>query len=193
MNARTYLRNSAIGLIVLAFAGAAMAAAPTNSKTVAEVPNQQQKQVNYVNWLSNQVRRQLVTLPWTGVFDNLEYKVDGNQVTLLGQVVNPVTKSEAQDRVKGIEGVTGVVNNIQVLPLSSFDNQIRWAEYRAIFSDPSLSRYAMGVYPSIHIVVDNGHVTLAGYVSSKMDRELAGIRAKGVANVFSVTNDLQVS
>jgi hyperosmotically inducible protein len=108
-------------------------------------------------------------------------------------VVNPTVKSDAGNSVKRIEGVSQVVNEIQVLPLSSFDNQIRRAEYRAIFSDPSLSRYSMGAIPSIHIIVDNGHVTLVGYVSNQMDRTLAGIRAKGVPNVFSVTNDLRIA
>jgi len=191
MNARTFIRNTGIGLIALAFAGAGMAISAN-----AEIPVAAPQQVTRANdeaLLSKQVRRQLVMLPWTGVFDNLEYKMDGSQVVLMGQVVNPWTKSDAENSVKSIRGITQVVNKIQVLPLSMFDNQIRWAEYRAIFSNTSLSRYAMGVNPSIRIIVDNGHVTLVGYVDSKMDRQIAGIRAGAVPGVFSVTNDLRLS
>jgi hyperosmotically inducible periplasmic protein len=192
MNARNFIRNAIIGLIVLTFAGAGMGAASANAQSLSRAP-QQKSQANYQEWLSKQVRHQLVTLPWIGVFDNLEYKIDGSRVVLLGQVVNPVSSSEAESRVKNIEGVTQVVNKIQVLPLSTFDNQIRRAEYRAIFSDPSLSRYSMGVIPSIHIVVDNGHVTLVGYVSNQMDSQLAYMRAREVPGVFSVTNNLRIA
>jgi len=94
--------------------------------------------------------------------------------------------------VKHIEGVGQVVNQIKVLPLSPFDDQIRRATYRAIFGYGGLYRYAMGANPSIHIIVDNGHVKLEGVVSSQMDKNIAGIRANGVPGVFSVTNDLRV-
>src|SRR5271157_1556233 len=136
--------------------------------------------------LNDQVRHQLVMLPYFSVFDNLAYRVDGNTVTLYGEVVRPVLKDDAERAVKHIEGVTQVVNDIKVLPLSPFDNQIRRAEYRAIFNSAGLYRYGMGVIPSIHIIVDNGHVTLIGVVSNQGDKNLAGIRANGVSGVFSV-------
>lgn len=142
--------------------------------------------------LADKVRHQLVMLPYFSVFDNLAYRVDGNTVTLYGEVVRPVLKSDAERAVKRVEGVAQVVNDIKVLPLSPFDNQIRRAEYRAIFSYAGLYRYGMGTIPSIHIIVDNGHVTLIGVVSNEGDKNLAGIRANGVPGVFSVTNDLQV-
>jgi hyperosmotically inducible protein len=142
--------------------------------------------------IAKQVRHNLLMLPFYGIFDNLEYAVQGDHVVLSGQVVWPTTKSDAENAVKGINGVTGVTNNIQVLPLSRFDNQIRFAEYRAIFRQGSLYRYAMGANPSIHIIVDNGHVTLVGYVANKTDSNLAYIAANGVPGVFSVTNKLQV-
>ena len=142
--------------------------------------------------LTEKVRHQLVMLPYFSVFDNLAYRVDGNTVTLYGEVVWPVLKDDAERAVKHIEGVSQVVNDIKVLPLSPFDNQIRRAEYRAIFSYAGLYRYGMGVIPSIHIIVENGHVTLIGVVSNEGDKNLAGIRANGVPGVFSVTNDLQV-
>jgi hyperosmotically inducible protein len=142
--------------------------------------------------LANHVRHELVTLPYFGVFDDLSYRVDGSTVTLFGEVTRPILKSEAENVVKHVEGVTRVVNNIDVLPPSSLDDQIRIRTYRAIFGYAGLQRYAMGVIPSIHIIVKNGHVTLTGYVSTEMDKQLAYTRANGVANVFSVTNDLKI-
>jgi hyperosmotically inducible protein len=103
-----------------------------------------------------------------------------------------VLKSDAERVVKNLPGVTQVINNIEVLPLSSFDSRIRREEYRAIFGFGGLYRYAMGVNPSIHIIVDNGHVTLVGVVSRQGDKDMANIRANGVPGVFSVTNELRV-
>jgi hyperosmotically inducible protein len=142
--------------------------------------------------ITREVRHELVMLPYYGVFDNLAYSVNGTTVTLIGQVTNPVLKSDAEGVVKHIEGVTKVVNQIQVLPLSDMDNGIRRAEYRAIYSDPSLNRYALQAVPPIHIIVDNGKVTLVGMVGSEADKNLAGLRANGVSGVFSVNNELQV-
>jgi hyperosmotically inducible protein len=143
--------------------------------------------------LSKQVHHELVMLPWYGVFDNLQYTINGSEVTLSGQVFQPITKSDAAAAVRRLEGVTRVVNEIEVLPLSPFDNQIRRAEFRAIFTDATLSRYSMGAVPTIHIVVDHGHVTLEGAVSNEMDRHIANIRANSVPGVFSVTNNLRVA
>ncbi|MDE3138140.1 MAG: BON domain-containing protein [Acidobacteriota bacterium] len=144
-------------------------------------------------WLNHQVYDRLVTLPWFGVFDNLAYKVQGNQLTLLGQVVFPLTRSSVVDSVKGLPGVTHIVNDVQQLSFSPFDNQIRRAEYRSIFGYEPLFRYSMGVNPSIHIIVNHSRVTLVGVVDSKADRELAGMRARLVPYVFSVKNDLTVA
>jgi hyperosmotically inducible protein len=143
--------------------------------------------------IAKQVRHQLLTLPYYGVFDDLAFRVDGSTVTLLGQVVNPVLKDDAGRSVKKIEGVTSVNNQIEVLPLSPMDDQIRRAEYRAIYGDPELStRYGFRALPSIHIIVKNGHVTLEGVVANQMDKNVVGIRANGVPGVFSVENSLQV-
>lgn len=141
--------------------------------------------------ISKQVRKELVTLPYYGVFDNLAYEINGGTVTLYGQVVRPTTRSDAAHRVARIAGVERVVNNIQVLPLSSFDDSIRLRTYRTIFNTGSLYRYAMGANPSIHIIVNNGHVTLEGEVANEMDRNLAYIAANQVPGVFSVTNNLR--
>src|SRR6202049_1988245 len=115
--------------------------------------------------LPDEVRHQLVTLPYYSVFDDLGYNVDNGVVTLYGAVRQPWLKSDAERAVKHISGVNQVINNIKVLPLSPMDNRIRAAEYRAIFGFGSLYRYAMGANPSIHIIVDNGHVTLTGVVA----------------------------
>jgi len=139
-----------------------------------------------------EVRHELVMLPYYGVFDNLTYRVDGTTVTLMGQVTKPTLKSDAGNVVKGIEGVERVDNKIQVLPLSSMDDGLRLAEYRAIYGTPGLDRYAMQAVPPIHIIVDNGKVTLEGVVSTQADKDTAGVRANTVSGVFSVTNNLRL-
>jgi hyperosmotically inducible periplasmic protein len=143
--------------------------------------------------LVREVRHQLVMLPYYSVFDNLAYKVEGDTVTLEGQVVRPTLKSDAEGVVKNIEGVGKVVNNIEVLPLSPMDDQIRRAVYRTIFGEPGLSRYSESAVPSIHIIVKNGTVTLEGVVDSEGDKNLVNIRVNGVANVFAVKNNLVVA
>jgi hyperosmotically inducible protein len=143
--------------------------------------------------LAKKVRHELVMLPYYSIFDDLRFQVNGDTVTLQGDVTRPTLKSDAGRVVKRIEGVSRVVNNINVLPLSSFDNRIRMAEYRAIFGFGPMYRYAMGANPSIHIIVDNGRVTLEGVVANEGDKNIAGIRANGVAGVFGVTNNLVVA
>src|SRR5665647_1841884 len=142
--------------------------------------------------ITREVRHELVMLPYYGVFDNLLYKVDGTTVTLMGQVTRPTLKSDAGNVVKGIEGVTRVDNQIQVLPLSPMDDGLRMAAYRAIYGHPGLDRYAMQAVPPIHIIMDNGKVTLEGVVATQSDKDTAGIRANSVSGVFSVVNNLRV-
>lgn len=139
-----------------------------------------------------EVRHQLLLLPYYSVFDNLAYKVDGDHVTLEGQVSRPTLKSDAENAVKSIESVSGVTNNIEVLPTSPMDDQLRRALYRAIYGDPSLNKYSWSSVASIHIIVKNGNVTLEGVVDSEGDKNLAGLRANSVPNVFSVKNNLTV-
>lgn len=143
-------------------------------------------------YITREVRHELIMLPDYGVFDNLAFRVDGTNVTLIGQVTKPILKSDAGNVVKKIEGVTGVDNQIQVLPPSSMDDGIRMAEYRAIYSESGLMRYAMQAVPPIHIIVDTGKVTLEGVVATQSDKDLANIRAGTVSGVFSVTNNLRV-
>lgn len=138
------------------------------------------------------VRHQLLMLPYYGVFDNIAYKVDGASVTLLGQVRRPITRSDAENTVKRIEGVEKVDNQIEVLPPSPMDDGLRRRLYRTIYRYPPLQRYALGVQKPIRIIVKNGHVTLEGVVDSDGDKNLIGIRANTVPGIFSVTNNLRV-
>jgi hyperosmotically inducible protein len=139
-----------------------------------------------------EVRHELLMLPYFGVFDNIAFKVDGYTVTLLGQVVRPVTKSDAEGYIKHIEGVEKVDNQIEVLPPSGMDDRLRLKLYHAIYGYPALERYALGVQKPIRIIVKNGHVALEGVVDSEGDKNLAGIRANSVPGIFSVANNLQV-
>ena len=142
--------------------------------------------------VSREVFHELVTLPQLTIFDNLQYKVDGNKVTLLGQVRDAILKDSAEKRVKSIEGVESVNNQIEILPASGNDDRIRREVARALFNDERLFRYSMGSVPPIHIIVKNGHVTLQGVVNSEADKNEANIRANSVPGVFSVDNNLQV-
>ncbi len=140
-----------------------------------------------------EVRHELLMLPYFGVFDNIVYKVDGYNVTLIGQVVRPVLKSDAENAVKHIEGVEKVDNQIEILPPSPIDDRLRVRLFRAIYNYPALERYALGVQKPIRIIVKNGRVTLEGVVDSDGDKNIAGLRANSVSGIFSVTNNLQVS
>ena len=145
------------------------------------------------NTLIKEVRHNLLMLPYYGVFDDLGFNVQGSTVTLTGEVTRPTLKDDAGSTVKKIPGVTNVVNNIEVMPLSPNDDSIRVAAYRAIYGDQTLTtRYAYQAAPSIHIIVKNGNVRLEGVVANAMDKQIAGMRAKGVSGAFDVQNDLQV-
>ena len=141
--------------------------------------------------LEREVRHELVMLPYYSVFDNLAYRVEGGTVTLMGQVVRPTMKSDAERVVKDVEGVEKVVNQIEVLPVSTGDDRIRIATFRAIYGHSSLDRYRLQAVPPIHIIVKNGNVTLEGMVATEAEKNIAGIQANGVAGVFSVKNNLR--
>ncbi len=144
--------------------------------------------------IDKQVKHELNMLPYVNVFDYMTFSVDANgNVTLAGEVTNPVVKSDAANAIKRIEGVEHVNNQIQVLPVSFMDNGLRVRLFRTIYGYPALQKYALGVNKSIRIIVDNGHVTLVGVVDNEMDKNIAGIRANGVAGVFSVDNQLMVT
>jgi hyperosmotically inducible protein len=142
--------------------------------------------------IQREIRHELLMLPYVTVFDNLAYKVEGYKVTLMGQVTNPVLKSDAERAVKSIEGVEQVDNQIEVLPVSPNDDRLRRELFRAIYGYPPLEKYALGVVKPIRIIVKNGHAALEGVVDSQTDKDAAGIRANGVPGLFSVTNNLKV-
>ena len=174
---------SVISLLAISSAAHARAAQATKDQRAARSEQN----------LIKEVRHQLLLLPYYSVFDNLAYRVDGDHVILEGQVVRPTLKPDAEAAVKSIEGVASVTNNIDVLPPSPMDDQLRRALYRTIYSEPSLSKYSWSAVAAIHIIVKSGHVTLEGVVDNETDKNLADIRAKSVPNVFSVTNNLRVA
>jgi len=171
------------------------AATTTAPNTQSTSPNSQNAALSQkgIERIIKEVHHELVMLPFYGVFDNLAYKVspDGT-VTLLGQVSRPTLKSDAENVVKRIEGVERVDNQIKVLPVSPNDDRIRRAVYRAIYGNEVLSQYALRAVPPIHIIVENGNVTLEGVVARQMDKQIAEMQAKSVPGVFSVTDNLRV-
>jgi len=152
-----------------------------------------QHQYNTEVALVKEVRHTLALQPFYTVFDNLEFSVNGEEVTLKGQVVNPALKPDAASAVKHIEGVTSVKNEIQVLPPSPGDRRLRLALYRAIYSTPGFEKYAIQAVPPIHIIVSLGHVTLVGVVDNQMDKTLAITRANSVpGSVGQITDHLRI-
>jgi hyperosmotically inducible periplasmic protein len=146
-----------------------------------------------VDRIVKEVHHELVMLPFYGVFDNLMYKVspDGT-LTLLGEASRPTLKSDAERAVREIEGVERVDNQIKVLPVSPNDDRIRRATYRKIYGHSVLSQYQLRAVPPIHIIVENGHVTLEGVVGRQMEKQVAGMQANSVSGVFSAENNLRV-
>jgi hyperosmotically inducible protein len=175
-------------ILALGTAGSAFASsADQTSRQVTSSANQRIEQR-----LSGQVRHELNMIPQVTVFDNLAYRVDGGTVTLVGQVRDAIVKDSAEARVKHLEGVERVDNQIEILPASFNDDRIRRQVARAVFNDPRLFNYGIQSVPPIHIIVKNGHVELEGMVRTQTDKDDAFIRANGVAGVFSVDNNLQV-
>ncbi len=174
-------------LSMLTFLVAALFVLP--SLRAAEIPGVSKAATDRI---VRDVRHELITLPYYGVFDFLSYKVEGFTVTLTGQVTRPTLKSDAEAAVKRIEGVEKVNNQIEVLPVSPNDDRIRVAEYHAIYGRGGLERYGLLEIHSIHIIVKGGHVTLEGTVANEGDKNIANIRAQGVSGVFSLTNHLEM-
>ena len=142
--------------------------------------------------IEREVRRELVTLPYYSLFDHLTFRVEGYKVTLGGKVSRPTLKSEAENVVKRIEGVEKVENQIVVLPVSPNDDRLRLALYRAIYGHNALETLAVRALPPIHIIVENGNVTLEGVVGTVLEKTVAGTQANTVPGTFSVTNNLRV-
>ena len=143
--------------------------------------------------LANRVRHEIVMYPYYGIFDNVNYRVVNGTVDLTGAVTEPWKKADIGKSVQKIPGVASVTNELEVLPLSPMDSQLRFQIARAIYRDPSLSRYAIQAVPPIHIIVDNGHVTLEGVVNNDLEKQVAGMRAATAGLSFGpVTNNLRV-
>ncbi len=144
------MRKELRALIAAALLAAPILASPYSAAAQPQEEKKQRSEAKYREKLYKEVRHQLVMLPWYSVFDNLAYQVDGDKVTLYGQVTRPTLKADAEAAVKSIEGVASVVNNIEVLPMSPMDDQIRRAVYRAIYGDAALTRSSIQAVPSIH-------------------------------------------
>jgi hyperosmotically inducible protein len=188
------LISAVTALAFVISAGTATLAQKNHKPQVSQKQAREDRDARVVRTLAREVRHELAMLPYYGIFDWLEgeVKADGT-VILRGQVIRPTTKSDAEGRVKDVEGVERVVNEIEVLPLSPNDDRLRLAVYRAIFDwNSPLFRYATQAVPPIHIIVKNGNVTLKGVVANKTDSNLANIKANGVPGVFSVRNELRV-
>jgi hyperosmotically inducible periplasmic protein len=142
--------------------------------------------------LAREVRHQLLVLPYYSVFDHITFTLEGDKVTLTGQVLRPTLKRDAEGSVKSIEGMGTVVNHIEVLPVLPTDDELRRAIYHAIFEDAVLQKYAVQALPSIHIIVKNGNAALEGSVDSEADKNLAGAKARGVTNVRDMKDNLVV-
>ena len=171
-------RRNMIAALALAVASLPLVAATVGAQDLSRV--------------ERQVRRELVTLPFYSVFDNVTFRVDGSKVTLMGKVTRPRLKTGAERAIKDIEDIREIDNQIEVLPVSSNDDRIRVATFRAIYYHPMMTRYAMRAVPPVHIIVQNGDVTLEGVVDSESEKDLAGLQASGVNGSFSITNNLRV-
>src|ERR1041385_6994156 len=176
-------------VLTLGTTGLALASSPDKSVQSTQTVN---SDARLEQRLSSQVRHELNMIPQFTVFDNLAYRVDGTTVTLFGQVRDAIVKDSAEARVKHLEGVERVDNQIEVLPASFNDDRIRRQVAVAMFNDPRLFNYGIQPVPPIHIIVKNGHVNLEGVVRTQVEKDDAFIRANGVPGVFSVENNLQV-
>jgi hyperosmotically inducible periplasmic protein len=142
--------------------------------------------------LQDEIRHSLLMLPYYGVFDELGFKVQGDTVTLVGEVSRPYLKDDAEYAVRKIKGISKVVNDIEILPLSPTDDSLRWMTFKAIYSRPGFEKYGLQAKKPIKIIVKNGNITLVGAVGSEFDKVQAEMAAKGVPFAFSVKDELIV-
>jgi osmotically-inducible protein OsmY len=143
--------------------------------------------------IAGQVRHEIAMYTHYTIFDDINFRVNQGRVELNGEVNQPYKKSDLEKIVAHVPGVESVTNQLEVLPLSPMDDQLRLRVARAIYSYPALSRYRQGVLPTIHIIVDNGHVTLTGVVATDFDKQVAGVRAATAGLSFGpINNDLRV-
>jgi BON domain len=184
-------RAIAAALFLSGFVSGAFAAGSDKDHNDAFIPGPENEAQ-----IAKQVRHNLLMLPYYSIFDDLAFKLDGTVVTLEGACPPEPpwnVKKAAEQAAKKVPGVTQVINNIKELPLSPMDWDIRRAMVRAIYGDPSIGmRYGYQALPSIHIIVENGHVTLEGVVDNQFDDTLIRTKANSVPYVFSVTDNLRI-
>ena len=143
--------------------------------------------------LTEQVRLMLVRLDNVSVFDNLAFTLENSDtVVLTGSVTEPILKSTAETAVSRVPGIKKIVNNIEVMPLSPFDDSIRLRAYRAIYSNVGFEKYAIRALLPIRIIVKNGNITLEGVVGNQLDKTIAEMAARSVSDAFSVTDNLRI-
>ena len=143
--------------------------------------------------VAKHVRHEILMYPYYSIFDDVSFRVENGQVQLLGAVNQPYKKADLERLVRRVPGVTGIADEVKVLPLSNNDDRLRLEVARAIYRDPMFTRYAIQALPPIHIIVDNGRVTLTGVVSTQSEKDVAGIRASGAGLSFGpITNNLEV-
>jgi hyperosmotically inducible periplasmic protein len=190
MEGNADMPRTAKSMLIIILAIMALLSIPAGAKGALPSKSQTDARTRVIQ----EIRHELVTLPYYGVFDWIDFELKpDNTVVLRGQVVRPTMKSDAEARLRNISGVSKVINEIEVLPPSPEDDRLRTALYRAIYgSDSPLFRYATQAIPSIHIIVKNGRALLKGVVDSKSDADLANIRARGVPGLFEVKNELQI-
>jgi len=181
------MKSKILGRVAMAaalFAAAGIASASTGPGPAAPGSDEA---------LARQVRHEIVMYPHYTIWDDINFRVNHGSVELTGAVNQPYKKSDLGKIVQGLPGVASVTNRLEVLPVSSMDDRLRLQVARAIYRDPALSRYAYGAVPPIHIIVDNGHVTLTGVVSNDFDKQVAGVRAASVGLSFGpINNNLRV-
>jgi hyperosmotically inducible periplasmic protein len=156
------------------------------SKQTPSTPETQTKD------LQDRIRHSLLMLPYFGVFDDIGYKLQGDTVTLVGEVRRPMLKDDAEQAIRKLSGVAKIVNDIEVLPLSPMDDSLRLITYRAIYSRPGFERYGLQAVKPIRIIVKNGNITLTGVVGSEFDKIQAEMAARGVPFAFSIKNELTI-
>jgi hyperosmotically inducible periplasmic protein len=175
---------------LLALSSILAATAPAGQTPPAKKPAN--LEVKPPSSLSHEIHHQLLVLPFYSVFDSISFTLEGHKVILTGRVLRHTLREHAEAAVKSIEGVAVVVNQIEVLPPSASDDDLRDAVYRALYEDPTLARYAVQNIPAVHIIIKNGAVDLEGSVDSVLDKNLAAARAGSVASVLSLKNNLAV-
>lgn len=173
-----YLRS----LMVMAFAVAMFLSVTANAQTGN----------SNLSGLEKKVRKEILMLPNYGLFDHISFKVEGGVVTLYGKTASLGTMKGAERTVKRIPGVIEVVNNIEELPPSAFDNQIRRQVVREFVNSAGVYPYISGVNPQVRIIVENGRVTLEGSVNNKGTSNLMYLLANRVPGTFGVTNNLLI-